>query len=201
MSLFSADDILSGDGTAPKYATLADGSGAARCYSAGEHGALAQAVGALDKSTHIASCGAFSMHQLAFYVAALIGPAKLYATTWAINEEVVSQLLRATQDGLLEEVTFLFDWRVRKYKPKAYALASQHFATHVVSLHAKVCVLEGRTRSVAVVGSANWTRNSKIEAYYVCIDADVANFWKKFIDERVHQRTAEGGGAVRGAML
>jgi hypothetical protein len=190
MKLVSPNDIFSGDGAAAKYATHADSSGTARCFSAESKSALAKAVGALDASVHVASCGAFSMHQLAFYILSVIGAAKLYATTWAINEDVVSLLLKAKQDGRLEEVTFLFDWRVRKYKPKAYALAVQHFDVHVASLHAKVCVLEGRNRSVAIVGSANWTRNSKIEAFYISADREVANFWKNFIYDKVHQRAA-----------
>lgn len=163
----------------------------ATSFTAEARAELRQAVSGLDKSVHIASRGAFSMHQLAFHILGLTGPAQLFATTWAINEDVVSLLLRAQQQGLLTGVHFLFDWRVRKYKPKAYALASSNFTTHVVSLHAKVCVIQNEQHSVAVVGSANWTRNSKIEAYYVCVDKDVANFWRQFIDEQIQRGAAE----------
>lgn len=191
MSLFTLNDIDSGRAAPQKYATRADYSPAA-CLTAESKAALTGAVGALNTSVHVASCGAFSMHQLAFYVLGLTGRAKLYATTWAINETVVSMLLRAQQEGLLQEVTFLFDWRVRKYKPKAYALAAQRFNTRVVSLHAKVCVLEGEQRSVAIVGSANCTRNSKIEAYYLSVDKEVSNFWKNFIHEQLQRGAAPG---------
>jgi hypothetical protein len=191
MSLFSINDIGSGATATRKYATRSDESPSA-CFTAECRCALSDALGAIEASVHIASCGAFSMHQMAFYIAGVIGRAKLYATTWAINEEVVAMLLRAQQEGLLQEVNFLFDWRVRKYKPNAYALAAQHFTTHVVSLHAKVCVLESERRSVAVVGSANWTRNSKIEAYYLSVDREVANFWKNFINEQLHRRATPG---------
>lgn len=174
-----------------RSAAQRDGSAAAY-FTAGARAELRQAVAGLDRSVHVASRGAFSMHQLAFHILSLTGPAALFATTWAINEDVVSLLLGARQQGLVTDIHFLFDWRVRKYKPKAYALASANFRTHIVSLHAKVCVIENEQHSVAVVGSANWTRNSKIEAYYVCVDREAANFWKCFIDEQLQRGAAEG---------
>lgn len=133
------------------------------------------------------------MHQLALHILSLTGPASLYATTWAINEEVVASLIRAKQDGLLLSASFLFDWRVRKYKPKAYALANAHFSTQVVSLHAKICVIENDQYSIAVVGSANWTRNSKIEAFCIFNTRSEAKFWKDFINERIHNRGTKTG--------
>jgi hypothetical protein len=77
---------------------------------------------------------------------------------------------------------------VRKYKPKAYALAVSRFCTHIASLHAKVCVLQNEQYSITIIGSANWTRNSKIESYYVCIEKTVADFWKHFITTYVQRR-------------
>jgi hypothetical protein len=193
MSLFSISDVERDSGDS-SCASQADASASAvRCFTAESGATLSRALGDIESSLHVASCGAFSMHQLAFYVLKVVGPARLYATTWAINEDVASMLLRAQQEGLLRSVTFLFDWRVRKYKPKAYALAAKNFTTHVTSLHAKVCVLEGEQRSVCVVGSANWTRNSKMEAFYVCVDEQVSNFWRDFINEQVQRRAAQRG--------
>ena len=183
--LFDINDLTQ---TAPNHkATRCPTDGVALYCTAEVRADLQRCLPDLSQPIHIASEGAFSMHQLALHILSLTGPAHLYATTWAINEEVVSTLVRVKQNGLLLSATFLFDWRVRKYKPSAYALATQHFSTQVVSLHAKVCVIENERHSIAIVGSANWTRNSKIEAFCISTSPELATFWKSFINERVHR--------------
>lgn len=135
----------------------------------------------------IISKGAFSMHQLVRYIISIIeGPCNIYATTWATCEKVVSFLVNLKQSGQIKNCYFLFDHRVLKYRPNAYALFAQNFESKILSIHAKICVIEGQNIKIRIVGSGNWTRNDKIEIYNISSDEEICKHHINYITNELN---------------
>ncbi len=129
----------------------------------------------------LVSLGRWSMHHLLFHLLKMTGPANVYATTWSISEDVIRHIVEAKNQGLINEMTFIFDYRVRKYRPGAYFLSQQHFKSIVTSCHAKVTIIESKTHHLTIVGSANYTRNDRIEVGSIFTDKETHDFHKNWI--------------------
>lgn len=130
---------------------------------------------------HLVSLGRWSMHHLLFHLLTLTGPANVYATTWSISEDVVRHLVEARNQGLIIDMSFIYDFRVRKYKPAAYFLSKQYFTSKVTSCHAKVTVIESQRHTLTLIGSANYTRNDRIEVGVIFTDKVTCDFHKNWI--------------------
>jgi hypothetical protein len=145
---------------------------------------------ALDQNTdyHIINYGTWSMHEfLIFLLKNYTGPAELWITTWSINENVVQTLVGCKNEGLIKNIHFLFDYRVKKYRPAAWFLASQQFNCVLTSCHAKVTVIVGEKMSITIVGSANYNRNNRIEVMILMPGTDEANQHKNWISSRISE--------------
>jgi hypothetical protein len=140
---------------------------------------------------HLVSLGRWSMHHLLFHLLKITGPAMVYATTWSISEDVVRHLVEARNQGLIKEMSFIYDYRVRKYKPAAYFLSKEHFTSKVTSCHAKVTILESETHSLTIIGSANYTRNDRIEVGVIFTDKETATFHKNWITTELQNADEE----------
>lgn len=153
-----------------------------KTYSIKDKTNLSNCISDLSKEIEVISDGAFSMHQLVNHIIKLINnPCKLYVTTWAMSEKIVSTLITLKHKGLIEDCYFLFDHRVKRYRPNAYALINQNFQCKITSIHAKICVIESKDIIVRILGSGNWTRNDKIEVYSISPNKEVCDFYKNFI--------------------
>lgn len=151
-------------------------------YSVTEKCDLSKYIYDFENDIEIISNGAFSMHQLARHIICLLNvPCNVYATTWAISEKIVSTLISLKQKGLINECCFLFDKKVMQYRPNAYSLFLHNFKCKIVSIHAKICVIETENISIRIVGSGNWTRNDKIEIYSISSNPILCEFNKNFI--------------------
>lgn len=144
-----------------------------------------------EKIYHLSNDGVWSMHQLVFHIVSLIGKADMYATSWSISEDVIKSIFEGYKSGLLTSVNFLFDYRVKKYRPKAYFFAKSNFNTRVLSCHAKVTVLMNDKYAVWIVGSANYTRNNRIEVCVLGSDRNTAEFHKNWILHKMNEANAE----------
>ena len=65
-----------------------------------------------------------------------------------------------------------------QYRPNAYSLFLHNFKCKIVSIHAKICVIETENISIRIVGSGNWTRNDKIDLLYIIQSYSFANLIK-----------------------
>lgn len=139
-----------------------------------------------DHDYHIINYGTWSMHELVLYlVNRFCGPSELWVTTWSINENVVQSLVSAKTDGKITDIHFLFDYRVKKYRPGAWYLAQQHFDCVLTSCHAKVTVIQGQNMSLTILGSANYNRNNRIEAMILMPGNNEATNHKTWIANRI----------------
>lgn len=128
-------------------------------------------------SVHFATGAQWSMHQLLIYLLTLTGPVDVYMSTWAITESPIREMLAAMQDGLIKTMNCVFDYRIKERNHKALLMAQESFTRiKLTKCHAKVTVLRNDDFGIVVNGSANYTRNPRIEAGVITHDAAIADF-------------------------
>jgi hypothetical protein len=134
---------------------------------------------------NLVSDGKWSMVHLLLKILQDTGPAEIWATTWSVNEDSIRSLIDLRDTGYLTQINFLFDFRVRKYRPAAYFLAKEHFRSKIASCHAKVTVIMNDFWHVSVIGSPNYTRNDRIEAVVIFENKPIAEFHKTWISKKM----------------
>ena len=183
MSLFSTEDLTKKKPDRPKSGSIPfAGSNLLTIGKANEK--LHQVFGKVidGQSVHYASLGDWSTHDLLFFLLEQTGPARVYFTTWAISEYAIRQLYQFIEHGLILELKGIFDYRNGIRKPAE--LQFLHKITtdiKAAKCHAKVTVIENDNWGISVVGSANYTRNPRIEAGVLCCDKTVAAFHRDWI--------------------
>jgi hypothetical protein len=143
------------------------------------------------QSVHYASLGDWSTHDLLFFLLKQTGPAKVYFTTWAISEYAIRQLYQFIEHGLILELKGIFDYRNGIRKPAELQFL-QKITTDIkaAKCHAKVTVIENDHWGISVVGSANYTRNPRIEAGVLCCDKTIAAFHRDWILKELSNTSA-----------
>ncbi len=140
----------------------------------------------MGSSIHYVSAAEWSSHDLLFHLLNKTGSADVWIASWSISEDPCRQLIRAMDREAIRSLHLLFDWRVKIRCPEAAHLA-QHNASscHLASCHAKVTVIINRDWQIAVVGSANYTNNPRIEAGTIIFDDEVASFHRQWIEKTI----------------
>lgn len=135
-----------------------------------------------NRNIHYVSAGEWSCHELLFHLLSFTGPAKVWIATWTITEDPVRMLIDGLKSGIIQELNCILESRVVKRTPEAYQMAKHSMSNVRLSVcHAKVTVIENDEWSIAIVGSANYTNNPRIEAGVICTNKDVAEFHKNWI--------------------
>lgn len=137
------------------------------------------------------SDGKWSMVHLLTRILQDTGPAEVWATTWSANEDSIRSLIDLRKAGYFTSLNFLFDFRVRKYRPAAYFLAKENFNSKIASCHAKVTVIINDKWSVSIIGSPNYTRNDRIEAVVIFESREIAEFHKNWILKKMELASDE----------
>ena len=192
MSLFSTDDLAKKKPDRPKSGSIPfAGSNLLTIGKANEklHQVFGQVVDG--QSLHYASLGDWSTHDLLFFLLEQTGPARVYFTTWAISEYAIRQLYQFIEHGLILELKGIFDYRNGIRKPAELQFL-QKITTDIkaAKCHAKVTVIENDNWGISVVGSANYTRNPRIEAGVLCCDKTVAAFHRDWILKELSNTSA-----------
>lgn len=137
-----------------------------------------------DQAQQFVTAGRWSMHQLLEYVLRMIGPCRLWMTTWTITEEPMRALLSLMREGLILELNAVLDYRIEKRKPEAFQLASSIITNiKLTKCHAKVAVLRNEHWDVTILSSANFSNNPRIEVGTIFTDRGSAEFHSAWIDE------------------
>jgi hypothetical protein len=183
MSLFSTEDLTKKKPDRPKSGSVPfTGSNLLTIGKANEklHQVFGQVIDG--QSLHYASLGDWSTHDLLFFLLEQTGPARVYFTTWAISEYAIRQLYQFIEHGLILELKGIFDYRNGIRKPAELQFLKK-ITTDIkaAKCHAKVTVIENDHWGISVVGSANYTRNPRIEAGVLCCDKTVAAFHRDWI--------------------
>lgn len=147
---------------------------------------LAEMVDELDHNQSVQYCtgGRWSMHEMVRMILLKTGTAKVWMTTWTITEEPMRVLLDLIKTGYISELSAVLDYRIEKRKPEAFQLASNIITRiKLTKCHAKVAVIKNDDWSVTIVGSANFSKNPRIEAGVIFTDAASADFHIQWIDD------------------
>jgi hypothetical protein len=130
-----------------------------------------------DQSYHYSTAGAWSLHDMIALLSEKIGTAKLYLSTWTITEEPMRVLFQLIEKGYISELNCLFDYRIEKQKAEAFQLAKVNASrVKLVKIHAKVAVLINEEWAITILGSANLTKNPRIEAGVISSSRVAAEF-------------------------
>jgi hypothetical protein len=147
-----------------------------------------------DRILPFVSLGDWSTHDLLFFLLEQTGPARVYFTTWAISEYAIRQLYNLIGQGMILELKGIFDYRNGIRKPAELQFLEK-ISTEIkpAKCHAKVTVLENENWGISIVGSANFTRNPRIEAGVIFTMKEVAAFERNWIEKELSNKSVFNG--------
>lgn len=130
--------------------------------------------------------GAWSLHHLLQHCILQCGLSKVYACTWGLSEDPARAIVEMKNSGLISELHFLFDYRIRNMKPAPLQLLTGVCDTFgFVKSHAKIISILGEKLSLSIITSSNFTKNPRFEAGFVHVSKESAEFHKKGLLERI----------------
>jgi len=142
----------------------------------------------MGETTHYATAGDWSNHELLFHILKQTGPAHVALATWSISEDAIRLMLDWYHKKLILSMSALLDWRVKVRRPEVLELLKFNLAnTHLylTNCHAKTAVVQNHKWSIAIVGSANFTNNPRIEAGVICCSKTAADFHLSWIKDEI----------------
>lgn len=187
MALFSYSDLQNSN-SASKGNIIKVGSVKTTHILAKEAAELISTINNLEKETHYHFCtaGSWSLHDMIALICEKIGISRLYLTTWTITEEPMRVLFRLIDQGLISDLNCLFDYRIEKRKAEAFQLAKVNASNiKLTKVHAKVAVLINDDWAVTITGSANLTKNPRIEAGTISTLRETALFHSQWITNEI----------------
>lgn len=138
---------------------------------------LEQTIGSLnpDESIFFKTDGAWSNIHLVEFILMQTGAADVFFTTWSISADAIACFTNWQQQGAIKQLWAVLDAGIRNRKPEIYQQATAAFANLKIShCHAKVIVIQNTFYQVTVIGSANFTRNPRIEAGVIIWNKKIA---------------------------
>jgi hypothetical protein len=183
--LFHRSDIrIESEPEGPPQPAGSTVSGAAHFVIGRKRADLDALIGELhpDQHIHIPSLGSWSMHDVLAFLLRQTGPADVWITSWTITEEPVRLLLEHLQTGAIRSLKALFSERVEAMNPAAHQLARFNLQVKLTKIHAKSIVLLNDAWGITVGGSANFTRNPRIEKYIICTHRSIAEYERDWIE-------------------
>lgn len=192
-SWFSSADLKS---KTPPEVSKAEGISFAvknKFIEATEQKAIHAHVGQLkiNESIWFKTDGAWSNIDLLEYLLGITGPAVVYFSTWAISEISISKFLKWKSDGLITDLFAVIDAGLRNRKPAIYQQAVMAFPNlKIAHCHAKATVIQNDKYDIAFIGSANYTRNPRIEVGTITWNKEVAEGNKKWIENEINRGNA-----------
>jgi len=188
--LFSNSDIeiLSPGETAG--AASAAGVAAVQQYVTGETlDLIGKTIGSLrpGESIFFKTDGAWSNIELLEFILMQTGPADVYFTTWSISSEAIARFTSWRQQGIINNLVTILDTGIRNRKPEIYQQALGAFPVlKMAACHAKVTVIRSTRHEITLMGSANYTKNPRIETGMITWDKTLAEENISWIQEVVN---------------
>lgn len=138
------------------------------------------------------SKGAWSMHELLAYLVEKTGPADVHLSAWTMSEDPARVIYKLKEEGLIKKLSCLLDYRIHTNAGDAMQLLlgiTDRIA--LVKTHAKVMVILNKQWGISVVGSANFSRNKRIEAGTIFIHRPSALFEREWIESILNEADNE----------
>jgi hypothetical protein len=153
-------------------------------FSAETDGVMTKHLGKIihGQDKHYWSYGNFNMMRLIFWILEQIGPAEIVMSTYSISPKILQGVINRREKGIIKDIRFIIDNRVRSLSPKPFALLVANFPYRCTSIHAKVACIWNANWQISVVSSQNATDNPKIERGTIYTSAEVFEFDKQILE-------------------
>lgn len=125
--------------------------------------------------------GAWSSHDMIDFFLRKIGRSDVFLTSWAVSEQAARRVAKLHEDGLINDLTCLFDYRIKDRKYEPVLLFEKIGKVHLVKIHAKVIILQNSDTAITIITSGNLSKNMRIEAGTIFCCPDSAIFHKQWI--------------------
>jgi hypothetical protein len=135
--------------------------------------------------------GKFSLHDIVERIVEKQSKVSdIYLTTYGLSEPSVRKLANLKFKNKVNQVFALLDARIQQRQPNAFQLISS-IATQIgyEESHAKITVIDNPEIAITILGSQNWTRNTKHEAGAVICSRKIANFYSEYISKLINGHT------------
>lgn len=149
---------------------------------------LKQVVDAMAKYNHFhfISDGSWSLHDFLLSIIDQYAPAEVWITTYSITQFPASILASMVDEGKITQLKVLMDYRAKDRYPAVEQLISNVSELKLTPIHAKVFIIKNKTRSLLLIGSANWTANKRIEIGIVDNNSMTADMHIEWITKKMN---------------
>jgi hypothetical protein len=154
-------------------------------FSADRNGVMTKHLGCLiqGEDKHYWSYGNFNMMRLIFWILEQTGPAEIILCTYSISPKTLQGVINRREKGVIKDIRFIVDNRVRSLSPKPFDLLVANFDYRCTSIHAKVACIWNENWKLSVVSSQNATDNPKMERGTIHTVPAVFEFDKRILDD------------------
>lgn len=150
-------------------------------FVANPDGVLSKHIGLIshNEMIHFYSFGSFNMMKLIFHILDQTGPADILMCSYSISQQTIEAITRRREKGLIKDIRFIIDHRVKTMKPKPLQMLLQNFEVRFNAIHAKVSLIENEDWHISIISSQNATDNPKIERGVIIPFKEVFEFDKQ----------------------
>lgn len=146
----------------------------------------------IEKQTtyHLISSDNFGSIELLKHLMDQHKPTEVFITTWSINQEFVDMLEEYLKKGV--KIGFYIDKSIKGRKAHlasqivnlAYEYSNLKLKYHYL-LHSKVTLITNGDEFISIEGSANYSKNTRIENFTITESKELFNFHKNWMQEIV----------------
>lgn len=122
-------------------------------------------LGGLVGSSAFITNGQWSMYDFLIAAVDRFRPCDVYLSTYSMTEMSARVLGTLVQDGCIKSVTTLMDYKAEARYPGVHQILRNIGNVYSTQIHAKLLVIKSESgMCCTLIGSANWTKNRRIEA-------------------------------------
>jgi hypothetical protein len=160
-------------------------------YFTSETGLITKFIGEIvrGQDKHFWSHGNFNMMRLIFWVLEQTGPAEILLSTYSISPKTIQGIINRREKGIIRDIRFIVDNRVRSISPKPFDLMVSNFDYRCISIHAKVACIWNEEWKITIVSSQNATDNPKMERGVIYTNEKVFEFDKEVLEDAFKRGT------------
>lgn len=137
---------------------------------------------------YFSSDGGVSLDQIVVGILNKYGKMDMTLSTWTIKESQLQVIHNLKAGGKLGNCFGIFDHRIQDSNPKDFQFLTQIFERYgLVKTHAKITVLSNDTHSFSIVGSANWSKNPRLEAGVIDCRKEVGEYYMNVILNKINE--------------
>lgn len=126
----------------------------------------------------------FSMHNLFSFLLASAGPSVVRISTFSLSETAIRNFIHETEKGLIVDSKCVLDFSLSKRNIDKLLFADNVLNNiRLADNHSKMLIISGKETSIAVIGSANFNENRKIESAIIFRNHPAVDMLTKQFDE------------------